>query len=83
MVKVVKSNGLYCANAGTEATAQTVRLTAGAIGGPLVVYAATKLDSQYTTLRSVVGLAGVACTAWNLMVWSAVKQAGGPTGFGK
>ena len=83
MVKVVKSNGLYCANAGTEGAAQTVRLTAGAVGGPLVVYAASKLDDQYTTLRTTVGLAGLACTVWNLMVWSAVKQAGGPTGFGK
>ena len=83
MIKVVKSNGLYCANAGTEGAAQTVRLTAAALGGPLVVYGASKLDDQYTTLRTVMGLAGLGCTMWNGLVWMAVKQAGGPTGFGK
>lgn len=83
MLKVVKTNGLYCSNPGTESLAQTARLTAGTVGGPLVVYAASKLDDQYTTLRTTLGLAGLACTAWNLMAWSAVKQAGGPTGFGR
>tara|TARA_R110000751_G_scaffold227747_1_gene329554 strand:+ start:313 stop:567 length:255 start_codon:yes stop_codon:yes gene_type:complete len=83
MFKVVKSNGMYCANPGTERMAQTVRLTAGTVGGPLVVYAASKLDDQYTSLRTTIGLVGLATTVWNLMAWSAVKQAGGPTGFGR
>lgn len=82
MRSVVKSGGLYCTSQQVEQTAQSVRLTAGAVGGPLVVYAASKLDDEYTGLRTVLGLSGLACTVWNLMAWSAVRRVGGPVGFG-
>jgi len=82
MLKVVKSNGLYCANPGTEEIAQSVRLSAGAVGGPLVIYGASKIGDAHPKLRSALGLAGLACTVWNLMVWSSVRQVGGPIGFG-
>jgi uncharacterized membrane protein YebE (DUF533 family) len=79
---IIKSGGLYCATERTEGMAQSVRLAAGAVGGPLVVYAASKLDDQYTTLRTVLGLSGLACSVWNLLVWSQVRSIGGPMGFG-
>ena len=82
MGAVIKSGGLYCATERTENVAQSVRLTAGAVGGPLVVYAASKLDDQYTTLRTILGLSGLACSVWNLMAWSQVRSIGGPMGFG-
>ena len=82
MGAVIKSRGLYCATERTENVAQSVRLTAGAVGGPLVVYAASKLDDQYTTLRTILGLSGLACTVWNLMTWTQVRSIGGPMGFG-
>jgi hypothetical protein len=79
---VIKKQGLYCATEKTENLTQSVRLTAGAVGGPLVVYAASKLDDQYTGLRTLLGLSGLACTVWNLMVWTSVRNVGGPIGFG-
>ena len=82
MSNIIKSGGLYCATEKAENVTQSVRLTAGAVGGPLVVYAASKLDDQYTTLRTVLGLSGLACSVWNLLVWSQVRSIGGPMGFG-
>ncbi len=48
----------------------------------MVIYGASKIGDGHPKLRSALGLAGLACTVWNLMVWSSVRQVGGPVGFG-
>ncbi len=69
-----RRDGWYCASPETEAVAQSVRLAAGAVGGPAVIFLATQLPEDRPALRMAgVGL-GLACSLWNLSVWSAVRR---------
>ena len=69
-----RRDGWYCASPEMEGVAQPVRLAAGAIGGPAVVFLATQLPEDRPTLRLAgIGL-GLACSVWNLSVWNAVRK---------
>ena len=52
-----------------KATVQPLRLAAGLLGGPLVMYAATRLPREDATLRALTFLAGVGLSYWSLWVW--------------
>jgi hypothetical protein len=52
-----------------QATVQPLRLAAGLLGGPLVMYAATRLPREDAMLRALTLLAGAGLSYWSLWVW--------------
>jgi hypothetical protein len=52
-----------------QATVQPLRLAAGLLGGPLVMYAATRLPREDAMLRVLTLLAGASMSYWSLWVW--------------
>jgi len=52
-----------------QATVQPLRLAAGLLGGPLVMYAATRLPREDAMLRVLTLLAGASVSYWSLWVW--------------
>lgn len=52
-----------------KATVQPLRLAAGLLGGPLVMYAATRLPREDAMLRVLTLLAGAGLSYWSLWVW--------------
>ena len=63
-----------CATHDTEVFAQPIRLAAGLVGGPSVIYISHQLPPDRRGLRLVGYGLGAACTAWNLMVWNSVRR---------
>ena len=62
---------LVCADPKTERLAQTVRLGAGLVGGPFVVYLGMQTSGGLKTAGVV---AGLACSVWNLWAWNEVRK---------
>jgi hypothetical protein len=58
-----------------KATVQPLRLGAGFVVGPLVIYAASKLDPKHNTLRLATMAAGAAVSYWSLWVWNKAHTA--------
>lgn len=58
-----------------QKTVQPLRLAAGLIGGPLVVYAASKLGPEHGGLRVATQIAGAAVSVWSLWVWNKANTA--------
>lgn len=58
-----------------QATVQPLRLAAGLIGGPVVIYAATRLPKEEAMLRAVTMLVGVGMSYWSLWVWNKANTA--------
>ena len=58
-----------------KATVQPLRLAAGLIGGPLVIYAASKLGKENAALRTATMLTGAAVSYWSLWVWNKAHTA--------
>lgn len=52
-----------------QTTVQPLRLAAGLLGGPLVMYAASRLPRENATLRALTVLTGVGVSYWSLWVW--------------
>ena len=52
-----------------KATVQPLRLAAGLVGGPLIMYAATRLPREDAMLRVLTLLAGASVSYWSLWVW--------------
>jgi hypothetical protein len=52
-----------------QATVQPLRLAAGLLGGPLVMYAATRLPREDAMLRALTLLVGASVSYWSLWVW--------------
>ncbi len=63
-----------CATHEAERMAQPIRLAAGVIGGPAVIYISEQLPPDRRWLRLAGGGLGLACTAWNLWVWKTVRE---------
>ena len=65
-----------CVSYDTEQqTVQPLRLAAGLVAGPMVVYAASKLDDEHALLRSMTQLVGVGISYWSLWVWNKADRA--------
>ena len=58
-----------------QATVQPLRLAAGLIGGPVVVYAATRLPKDEAMLKAVTTLVGLGMSYWSLWVWNKADTA--------
>jgi hypothetical protein len=58
-----------------EQTVQPLRLAAGLIGGPLVMYASRKLPEEDATLRTLTFLVGAGMSYWSLWVWNKADKA--------
>ena len=54
---------------------QPLRLAAGLVAGPLVVYAATQLPKERPVLRAATGAAGVGVSLWSLWIWTKANAA--------
>lgn len=54
---------------------QPLRLAAGLIGGPVVIYAATKLPPAHGTLKAMTTLVGLGVSVWSLWIWSKADTA--------
>lgn len=53
-----------------QATVQPLRLAAGLLGGPIVMYASRKLPEDEAMLRAVTFLVGAGMSYWSLWVWN-------------
>lgn len=58
-----------------KVTVQPLRLGAGLVVGPLVVYAASKLGAEHRALRLATMAAGAAVSYWSLWVWNKADTA--------
>lgn len=58
-----------------QATVQPLRLAAGLIGGPTVMYAASQLPEDKAMLRAVTFLVGAGVSYWSLWVWNKADTA--------
>lgn len=59
---------------------QPLRLAAGLLGGPLVVYAASQLPAERPVLRAATAATGLAVSAWSLWIWQKARTAMNETG---
>jgi hypothetical protein len=56
-------------------TVQPLRLAAGLVGGPLVMYAAMQLPEERPVLRAATFATGLGVSVWSLWVWSTAQEA--------
>mgnify|MGYP003384763384 CR=1 FL=1 len=61
-----------------QATVQPLRLAAGLLGGPIVMYASRKLPEDEAMLRAVTFLVGAGMSYWSLWVWNKADKAMSP-----
>ena len=54
---------------------QPLRLAAGLVAGPLVVYAASQLPKERPVLRAATGAAGLGVSVWSLWIWAKANAA--------
>lgn len=75
-MSVPENRPYLCVAYDTErATVQPLRLAAGLIGGPLVVYAASRLPQDEAMLKAATTLVGVGMSYWSLWVWNKAYMA--------
>lgn len=73
---VIDGKPYLCVSYETEQnTVQPLRLAAGLVAGPLVVYAASKIGDEDRTLRMAAQVAGAAVSIWSLWVWNKANTA--------
>ena len=59
-----------CVSYDTEQqTVQPLRLAAGLVGGPLVMYASRQLPQERPLLRAATFVVGAAVSYWSLWIW--------------
>lgn len=58
-----------------QTVVQPLRLAAGLVAGPLIVYAASQLPGERPVLRAATGAAGVGVSAWSLWIWAKANEA--------
>ena len=54
---------------------QPLRLAAGLLGGPLVVYAASQLPADRPVLRAATAATGLGVSVWSLWIWQKADAA--------
>ena len=65
-----------CVSYDTEQqTVQPLRLAAGLVGGPLVMYASRSLPEDRPVLRAATFATGLAVSVWSLWIWSTAQEA--------
>ena len=58
-----------------QATVQPLRLAAGLIGGPFVMYASRRIPEDEAALRALTLLVGAGMSYWSLWVWNKADTA--------
>ena len=65
-----------CVSYDTEQqTVQPLRLAAGLVGGPLVMYASRQLPEERPVLRGATLAVGAGVSVWSLWIWSKAHAA--------
>jgi hypothetical protein len=65
-----------CVSYDTEQqTVQPLRLAAGLVGGPLVMYASRQLPEERPVLRAATLAVGASVSIWSLWIWSKAHTA--------
>jgi hypothetical protein len=65
-----------CVSYDTEKqTVQPLRLAAGLVGGPLVMYASRQLPEERPVLRAATLAVGAGVSFWSLWIWSKARTA--------
>jgi NAD/NADP transhydrogenase beta subunit len=77
MEHVYKVGDAVCASPEVERYSQPIRLVAGTVGAGTVAYIANQLPADRQVLRVVGYGMAVACSAWNLMSYTAVRNVQG------
>ena len=75
MNHVYKVGDAVCASPQVESYSQPIRLVAGTVGAATVGYMANQLPADRRGLRMVGYGMAAACSAWNLMAYTAVRRA--------
>ena len=75
MNHVYKVGDAVCASPQVERYSQPIRLVAGTVGAATVGYMASQLPADRGGLRTVGYGMALACSAWNLMSYNAVRGA--------
>lgn len=64
-----------------QTVVQPLRLAAGLLGGPLIVYAASQLSTERPVLRAATAATGFGVSVWSLWIWqkahAAMRETGG------
>lgn len=58
-----------------QQTVQPLRLAAGLVGGPLVMYASRQLPEERPVLRAATFVVGAAVSYWSLWIWTKAQKA--------
>jgi hypothetical protein len=75
-VSLAENRPYLCVAYDTEQqTVQPLRLAAGLVGGPLVVYASQQLPENRPVLRAATLAVGVGVSFWSLWIWSKAHKA--------
>ena len=68
--RVTEVRPYLCVSHDTEQNVvQPLRLAAGLVGGPLVMYAASQLPDDQRLLKAATALTAVGISAWSLWIW--------------
>lgn len=75
-VSRVEERPYLCVSHDVEKTVvQPLRLVAGLVAGPLIVYAASQLPKERPVLRAATGAAGAGVSVWSLWIWAKANAA--------
>ena len=73
---VLDGQPYLCVSHKTEKnTVQPLRLAAGLVAGPLVVYASRQLPADRPVLRAATFAVGLGVSFWSLWIWSKADKA--------
>jgi len=65
-----------CVSYDTEKqTVQPLRLAAGIVGGPLVMYASRQLPEDRPVLRAATFAVGLGVSVWSMWIWTTAQDA--------
>jgi hypothetical protein len=71
----VEDRPYLCVSYDTEQqTVQPLRLAAGLVGGPLVMYASRQLPEDRPVLRAATFAVGAAVSYWSLWIWTKASR---------
>jgi hypothetical protein len=75
-VSLAEDRPYLCVSYDTEQqTVQPLRLAAGIVGGPLVMYASRQLPEDRPVLRAATFAVGAGVSFWSLWIWSKAYKA--------
>jgi hypothetical protein len=75
-VSLTEDRPYLCVSYDTEhQTVQPLRLAAGLVGGPLVMYASRQLPEDRPVLRAATFAVGAGVSFWSLWIWTKAQNA--------